>query len=272
MDRLSRTVAAEALALVRLFRPLDWWYFVPAPLLGARLAEISWDQPLAMVSAAFCLAFAYGINGIYDHTHDSPQKNPYAGLRVVPRRAMILVLLTPAPVLLLTVSGLTSAWPLISLAAGVLYSAPPLRLKQYPILGDAMNMAIFLPLLLAPADIGVKAGDWAWLLWFVLQLEISQIIHCIQDADEDRLRGGRNMVGLVGQRGSRNLLLPLAGLSFLVALGAPSVGVMMAMMAGALISLAIAVAGLRRIGRAKTHRLLHRYLNILVLALIMWVL
>ena len=65
---------------VRALRAPHWWYFTPLPLV-ALVGDPAGDEHVAlrfgaaMLAAALCLAYAYGLNGITDRAMDDNQAN-----------------------------------------------------------------------------------------------------------------------------------------------------------------------------------------------------
>jgi len=251
--------------MVGLLRPRDWWYFLPAPALGARLLGLPWDPLFGVLSAGLCLAFAYGANGIADRMHDAVDKNPFAGHETLPWTVRGVVLVAAAPVPVLAALGLTSFWPLASLLAATLYSVPPLRFKRFPLIGDAMNMAIFFPLLLFAPGAWPGAGDPTWIVWIALQIQVSQMIHCLEDLDEDRARGLRNTVILLGETGSRRVLLGLAQGALVLGLWGGHGASRVVLGGGALAALGVVLAAQRAGASMRGLRGAHRVVVLLTL-------
>lgn len=211
---MSNTNSSRALpVLLRIYRVSGWWYFVPAPLLGSSLLGVESIQVFPLLSASCSLAFAYAVNGVYDSEHDSQVKNPYAGQKKVPIFITLAAYAPSIPVLLFLVLGYTSVWPLFSILAGFVYSVPPVRLKRWPFISDITNLAIFVPTLLYVKGLDIAPEQYHWVVWIVIQLEISQIIHCLQDIDEDRSRRLRNTVAMLGEVPSSIFIILLSVLS-----------------------------------------------------------
>jgi hypothetical protein len=175
---------------VRALRAGQWWYFVPVVAASARTAA---GFALGAVSAAACLAFAYGLNAVTDrHADASARKNPLVGA-AVPRALTALLLLGAAVGVAL--GGAAAA---ASIAAGFLYSAGP-RLKCIPFVCTAANAAIFVPLLFAGREAEPPLG---LLVAFLALLTQNQLVHELADLPEDGRAGVRTTAGLLGARAS----------------------------------------------------------------------
>jgi len=251
-------------ALLRSFRAKDWWYFLPAPVLGAAILEIDWFCVLPVLCAAACLAFAYAVNGVHDRSADSLDKNPFAGMSSVPRTAIAAAYAPVVLVVALWAAGLTSVWAFVSVIGGWLYSVPPVRLKGRPLFSDIGNLMIFIPLLLLAPETLPGIEDIAWLGWFVIQLEISQSIHCLQDMSEDDVRGDRNTVQFLGERWSIIFVIVLAALSVPLALLSDRMVLTALLLAGSVHSMVVSFLLLTRFQR-RTLRIVHRLGGMLVL-------
>ncbi len=254
--------------LVQLLRPGDWWYFLPAPALGALLLGLPWLQIMPTISTALCLAFAYGANGVADREHDSQDKNPLPKRLMVPRTYLVVVSLLPLGSVALALWGFTSLWPLASLTAGLFYSVKPFRLKRLPVLGDIFNLFIFLSFLSSAPGAELTLSSVPWLIWIGCQLQMSQMIHCLQDEQEDRDQGLRNTVIWLGNRKSRYILVLLAVISLAAALAVSGMNSRLVLAIGSVGSLAVvAMSWVSRLNMLRL-RLIHRLLGLTVLGIV----
>lgn len=252
-------------ALYRSFRAKDWWYFLPAPVLGAALLGLDWTGPFPVICAAACLAFAYAVNGVHDRSADSRDKNPYAGLSSVPRVAVAAAWAPALLVLLMWATGQVSHWAFVSLAGGWLYSVPPVRLKGRPLFSDLGNLAIFIPLLLLAPGAALGLGDIAWFAWFLVQLEISQTIHCLQDLAEDDVRGDHNTVQFLGARWAIVFIIVLSVLSVPLAFLSGPMVLKALLLAGSVHSMVVAFLLFSSVER-RTLRIAHRVGGMVVMS------
>ena len=170
----------------------------------------------ALVAAAGCLAFAYGLNAVMERGTDvSPDKNPLVVSPSYAPATLRLALGCAAGALVLgSLLGLWSAGCVaLSLLCGALYSAV-VRAKRVPVLGLLCNAGIFLPLALLLRS--GRGGD-AWALelaLFAALLTQNQLVHELADEAEDRAAGARTTAQLLGPRGTRVVaaLVGFAGL------------------------------------------------------------
>jgi 4-hydroxybenzoate polyprenyltransferase len=190
----------------RVLRASDWWYFalLPAATLdtGAPAAICALRLGRGVLAAAAALGFAYGLNAIHDRATDrSATKNPLAGARAVPARTKALVGLAGAVALATaaTAGAQAALCAAISLGSSAVYSAGP-RVKRYPVLGTAANVAIFLPLLWLDGAGALRSLSLP--LGFTALLLQNQLWHERQDLDEDRDAGVRSSASLLGARGT----------------------------------------------------------------------
>lgn len=216
-----------------------WAHFLLLPLAGIDPAVPPGTTLIALargIAIAFVvLAFGYLLNSLADRHMDldpdkrdllprhglSAQRAAVGGLVVL---AFVLAASGPTTVVLATVTCLASGWA---------YSAGP-RLKALPLLGSALNVGNFAPLLAvglarddAPPGLGALAQ------WFALLLLQNQLLHEAADAEEDA-RGGVHTTFLrLGRRGSAGLA-GVCGLLLVATVGACELAVGGAWIAGVL--------------------------------------
>ncbi len=246
-------------------RVRQWLVFVPLPAAGiARLDEVRGARMGELGAAAavssLALAYAYGINAVFDRRADrDADKNVLAGRADVPLGA-IVASVTGAGLAALVGAGALGAGALrataVSIAAGTVYSAG-LRLKRFPLLGLAANLLIFAPLLFtavrpgqAPAGLGLLVAA------FVLLVTQNQLLHEEADAAEDEAAGALTTFRWLGPRGARWAFAALAaGLAVVGAVASAPAGVAVAVVG------AVATVILGRSKRpASWRRRAHRYL------------
>ena len=199
-------------------RVRQWLVFSPLPAAGiARLDEVrgarAGEIAGAVVASSLALAYAYGINAIFDRGTDlDGHKNVLAGRQSVPLPAIASV--AGAGLLAILAGALLGAGALVSiaasLAAGTVYSAGP-RLKRFPAVGLTANLLIFAPLLFT----AVRPGSPSPALWllvtvFALLVTQNQLLHEEGDAAEDEAAGAMTTGRWLGPRGVRGAVVALA--------------------------------------------------------------
>lgn len=151
----------------------------------------------------------YGINDIYDYESDiqNPRKGGLEGAVVAKqfhRRLLrwIIFILLPSVLIMSLLSPLAGfLWLLILLADVIAYSAPPLRLKEVPVIDSISSSfhfvgpAIF-ALFFAPHDWSHLVALLAFFLWGVA----SHAFGAIQDIKPDRAAGLSSIATVFGQR------------------------------------------------------------------------
>ncbi|GMV40088.1 MAG: hypothetical protein AMXMBFR64_18040 [Myxococcales bacterium] len=239
----AREAPVTALALVRFVRVRDWVHFLPLPLLsvgdGPPLATFS----AALVAAAGCLAFAYGVNEWEDEGGARGGRSTPWGASAAVLKGTLGVSAAGA----LTAAALNGLGPALaalgSLAGGLLYSAGP-RLKRRPVIGTLANGWIFAPLaLLGGAQL---TRDGALLLaGFVAVLLQNQLVHEAAHGVADRADGIRTTWLRFGPR-VVSALVALLGAGAIIALlaAAPTLAVALAAAPLAAVTLAAGPAAL----------------------------
>jgi 4-hydroxybenzoate polyprenyltransferase len=184
----------------------SWWYFALLPVAGLDPSDsaAALETLVGVLSASGCLGFAYGVNSIADAGLDrSSAKNPFAGGVEAPWRSRLLVAACAGLALVIAVLRPGSpALPatLASLVVAFAYSAPP-RLKAVPFVGTALNAGIFVPLFWLGAPLG--NGALPTVLLFTGLLLQNQLLHELEDRDEDLAAGVVTTAAILGPRWSR---------------------------------------------------------------------
>ncbi|NUO50230.1 MAG: UbiA family prenyltransferase [Polyangiaceae bacterium] len=233
-------------------RVRSWWYFALLPVAGLDLSDSAapFETLAGVLAASGCLGFAYGLNSITDAGLDrSAAKNPFAGGIEAPWRARLLVAACAG--LALVIAFLRSGSPalpatLASLVVAFAYSAPP-RLKAVPFVGTVLNAGIFAPLFWLGAPLG--SGVLPTVLLFTGLLLQNQLLHELEDRDEDLAAGVVTTAAILGTRWSRGAVV-VVGAAAVLAVHAVSER---AVLAGACIGLASLTLTQRRARRR--HRL-----------------
>lgn len=220
VDEAPRVASGLGLAIAAL-RWRQWWYFVPLPLAGWRLADSGQGYAwlAALMASAGVLAFAYGLNAWRDRHGDLDRaKNPLAGWAGTAGPLLSLLGLIAAGSLGLAAALGRQAFAACTIALGFswAYSAGP-RLKRWPVVGSIANLGIFVPLFwLGPLTPGL---DRRWLAQvFAGALMQNQLLHEMADADEDRRSLVRTTAQWLGPRTSLGLGVAAVWLSGLWAI------------------------------------------------------
>jgi 4-hydroxybenzoate polyprenyltransferase len=204
-----------------------WWHFLPLPLAG-----VSFDAPVTAlltgargVAIAFAvLAFGYLLNAAADRGSDlDDAKNALIGEAPGALKAHAVSGLFAVVALGLAATG--SMWGLVatvvSVTSGLVYSVGP-RLKARPVLGTALNLTNFAPLLLvATPSEGPPRGFVPLLIAFAALLLQNQLLHEAADAREDHGAGVRTTWLTVGPRPAA-LVTAVAGLALTGTVGLAS--------------------------------------------------
>jgi 4-hydroxybenzoate polyprenyltransferase len=233
-------------------RVRSWWYFALLPVAGfdPTKAAAPFETLVGVLSASGCLGFAYGLNSITDAGLDrSSAKNPFAGGVEASWRARLLVAACAGVALVIALLRLGSpALPatLTSLVVAFVYSAPP-RLKTVPFVGTVLNAGIFAPLFWLGAPLGSEMLPTV--LLFTGLLIQNQLLHELEDRDEDLAAGVVTTAAILGARWTRGAAI-VVGAAAVLAIHAVSES---AMIAGACIGLASVALTQRRARRR--HRL-----------------
>ena len=224
--------------LVGTSRPVSWintaYPFVAAYLLAG---GTSWW--LGIVAAVYLLVpynlAMYGINDVFDHASDvaNPRKGGIEGIvleRRLHRTTLVAAAVTNVPflvVLLAAGSALTNVVLLVAVVAVVGYSAPPLRLKERPLLDSLTSSTHFV----APAVYGVALAGGSWtgevvavLVAFFCWGVASHAFGAVQDVRADREAGIGSVATVLGARRTTRLALgayALAAVVLLVGAGWP---------------------------------------------------
>jgi 4-hydroxybenzoate polyprenyltransferase len=267
--------ARDAWAVLRV---RQWLVFVPLPAAGiARLDEVQGARMGELVAAAvvssLALAYAYGINAIFDRRADrDPDKNVLAGREGVPLAAVVSV--TCAGLAALVGAGAVSAGALgaiaISIAAGTVYSAG-LRLKRFPLAGLAANLLIFAPLMFTAVRPGHAPGNLGLLvLAFGLLVTQNQILHEEADSSEDEAAGALTTARWLGRRGARWAFLALAaGVAAVGARASAPAGVAVSAV-GALATVLVGLCDRPAAQRRRAHRYLAASIGVALFLASLW--
>jgi 4-hydroxybenzoate polyprenyltransferase len=217
------------------------------------------------------LAYAYGINAIFDRGSDEdPHKNVLVGRERVPLATVLSVMgagffalwgaSTLGHIAFFSIAG--------SIAAGTIYSAGP-RLKRFPGVGLLGNLLIFAPLMASALRPGsTPVGFPVLFAVFALLVTQNQLMHEEGDVLEDVAAGAFTTARWLGPRGTRMTLWILAlGIAGAGALAPTPIGFAVCLATAAL-SILIATY----VEHAKTRRKAHRYLSAIMGVVLFFVL
>lgn len=258
---------------LRAIRLRHWLHFLLLPLAGLDLAQglqVNLAAQLRGWVIGFAvLSFGYLLNGLADrHMDGNARKNPLT--RAQPSRSVLWVtvlmaalaigaaLTGPAPVLVATALALTS---------GVVYSVGP-RLKRLPVLGTALNVVHFAPLLWVGLPTGGDPeGMGVLTVCFSALLLQNQLLHEASDSEDDRRGRLLTTFLLVGQRWSAALLAALGLMLVGAVASAPALRPLAWLLAGVHL-IAFPLIFFRGKVRPSTLRRVHRWMALAAGALV----
>lgn len=216
--------------VARGLRTSEWWSHMLGPIVAFACLQLGWRhvapgagmvRVVALLVSAIALAgYGYVVNDTCDVAPDRLAGKPNAMARLPPAARLAVIAgfagigLLPWIWIHLERSGVIALGGIYLLP--LLYSAPPVRLKERHVLGpiaDAANafilpasftIALFAPLgpTTGPAPLMV-AGAALWTSGFGLR---AILLHQIIDAANDRISGTRTLVVMVGEERARTVL------------------------------------------------------------------
>lgn len=214
--------------LIRFLRVQDWFYFLALPVLSFELRVLSgWRLAMAILSAACCLAFAYGWNNLKDADarpgRSTAKHQPWFERKTPDIRALstiLIALLVCALVGSALIGTVALGASAIQLVTSTLYSGGP-RLKRFPVIGTVSNVLIFSPLSFLGASHALPASRefWMFVALFSTLLLQNQLIHEVSDLDEDRGQSLRTTAIILGPKGAMTTSAVLGLLAGLLASG-----------------------------------------------------
>ena len=219
-------------AVLATSRPISW-VNTGLPFLAAAYEVERGVTPVLLLGFVYFLVpfnlLMYGVNDVFDYASDvvNPRKQSVEGALVPPDRRVLVwaaVAATNVPVLVILALAAPPAGTLaVLLAAGAawVYSAPPLRTKERPILDSLTSASHFtLPAIAgflvaghAPAEL-----PWAILGGFFVWGVASHAIGAIQDIAYDRAAGIGSIATSIGARATAAAALAGYGIAVGVAL------------------------------------------------------
>ena len=203
----------KILRLIQITRPYGWIVFIGMFLVGMKLADAS----LTLFSIIYMILMTiplglvlFGINDVYDYRSDriNPRKKQSimgAVLKINELKFVRKSVFVSAVIMLFIAALSFKIWNFISVLLLILisyaYSAPPLRLKEIPVLESVSNaIIIYLIVMLGftlnalPWEITCKAY---YLLIFVVAYHI---FSTVMDADADAKAGHKTFAVRFGRR------------------------------------------------------------------------
>jgi 4-hydroxybenzoate polyprenyltransferase len=194
-------------------RPFFWPTTVIAYLLGIVAARIALT-PLAMAQALllsfpFCF-YMFGINDIFDRKTDrlnERKNNPVWGNTLEERDTGWVINVSAAAIALLLASCLFSGNPanfaiaVLMVVLAYIYSAPPLRLKEIPVVDSLFNAAYgFLPFAMGYSLSGALGFLQPKFVLFAFTFSAAHAIGTVVDMEADRKAGIRTFATEFGPR------------------------------------------------------------------------
>lgn len=225
-------------AILAASRPISWVNTAVPFALAYLLDTGRVDWRLCVGFAFFLVPYniaMYGINDVFDYESDirNPRKGGIEGTvlpRSMHRPLLIASAVTVAPfaaVLYAAGTWVSAAWLTLALAAVVAYSAPPLRLKEVPLVDSATSSTHFT----APALVGASLADASIEPRFALAAAAffcwgmaSHALGAVQDVVADRAGGLRSVATELGARTTTRLAAALYLVAALACLALPATG------------------------------------------------
>lgn len=209
----------NALALFKISRPVSWlntaFPFGAMYVVGGGAIDLLFVMGVLYFLVPYNLLM-YGVNDVYDYESDlrNPRKGGIEGAKEAKALHPLIVkaaLWTNVPFILAL--GYAGSWVSSSVLALIVflvvaYSAPPLRLKERPLLDSVTSSLHFVgPLLFALSLLGPSQAAWvaagAFFLWGVA----SHIVGAIQDIIPDRHARIASVATALGARVSLRVAL-----------------------------------------------------------------
>jgi 4-hydroxybenzoate polyprenyltransferase len=198
----------------RFFRILDWIHFLGLTVLGyayaSRITFFSNAFWIGIIVSSLYLAHGYSLNECFDNRVDN-NVEIYGKYFIPFKKAILLSYLVFIANLIFTLVYSFQMMLLVIFGGliGLLYSAYPFRLKEVPFLGIICNSLCFTPLFII-GYVLIKTLDLNAFLMalfiFVLLLPID-LIHQLNDAEEDGRRGFRTTAVVCGVKGTIGLII-----------------------------------------------------------------
>lgn len=198
----------------RFFRILDWIHFLGLTVLGyvyaSRMTIFSNAFWISIIVASLYLAHGYSVNKCFDNRIDNNVE--ICGKYFIPfKKAILLSYFVFIANLIFAFVYFFQLMPLVIFGSLIsfLYSAYPFRFKKVPFLGLICNSLCFTPLFVI-GYIVIRALDLKGLLMaifiFILLLPID-LIHQLNDADEDRVKNFRTTAIICGAKRTIGLII-----------------------------------------------------------------
>ena len=202
----------DLLLLLRVSRPVSWIVGLPLFLTGFYVSGAAFSA-VAYINILFLLLFPliiFGLNDVYDYKTDSfsPRKKSLIEGYVLPKNKHAFikkaVLLSAVALILFSVATLNTT----NIAATVFvvflayaYSAPPLRLKEVPILDSLSNGVIIMMLLLIGFSYGGVLAEFPLkMVYASMGAAAVHAIGALWDYSSDKSAGVRTIATFFGKR------------------------------------------------------------------------
>ena len=211
-------------------RPVSWINTAYPFAAGMLVTDAPFTMPLILGTLFFLIPYnllMYGVNDVFDYESDirNPRKGGLEG--AVAPSAQHRTILTwsvglslPFAIYLLTLGAWPAKlWLIILLGLVVGYSAPPLRLKERPVLDSLTSSLHFVgPLIYALLLQGFPPAAWPAVLAFTAWGMASHAFGAVQDVGPDRAAGIASIATVFGARRTVWLIMGLyAAAALLVA-------------------------------------------------------
>jgi len=159
----------RCVAVLKISRPLSWMMYSGVAALGLMYGGGGWTQPALALVAIFTFPYGlwlFGWNDLYDIESDrlNPRKDSWVhGGRIPPGDEILLrvlvgssILIPVAVVFLLNFRSITIAFVAVAYLLGVLYSVPPVRLKEVPLLDGYCSATAIVAIFAAGFTVGAS--------------------------------------------------------------------------------------------------------------------
>lgn len=226
-------VMNKLLLLVKESRPVGWVFGPLVFLLGMTISGSITITPatifqILMLSFPFCI-FLYGMNDVHDYESDklNPRKKAAGGWidpKLEPDYHSYITHVSIFVVILMFLSSfltlnITNILAMVALMASAhLYSAPPARLKERPVVDSISNGIIVFSTLLLGFSFGNSVFDVGITIYLITAVAIG--IHAyttIMDYEFDKNAGYKTTAVVFGKRGTSLFVLFIFILTFCVA-------------------------------------------------------
>lgn len=216
----------KLIAAFGLLRPLRLGHFILMVIVGAWLGGLGSLYKLLLAGFSIGLAwqFAVVVNDIYDALPDKINRlnRPYSknvlkigDMWVV---AILIAMFSLVSGLIVSEKNFAFLAILLYLLLGILYSAPPIRLKRYPIIatsviGLASALSLFTGYVTQTTSINPSAS--IFLIVVFVSISLATTVKDVKDTEGDRAVGDYTLPVLLGQKQGANVAKTLLIIAYL---------------------------------------------------------